>query len=140
MGTYGRGRSGRDAEKGGSARGTQQTAIEKRKAGAVSLLALTAEYLILRYPLFKLHGMMDWPWILFLTGIVVIAVSGLVKGKKALPVLTAAGYIVGFFLGYLFQFDYGRELNSLWIIWTVCYAAAILAGVFITIPRRVRNV
>ena len=102
--------------------------MKKRTAGFVSLLVLTAEYFIIRYPLFKLHGMKEWPLCLFMAGAVVISVSGLVKTDRILPVCTALGYSAGFILGYLFQFDYGRGLNSMWIIWTFCFAAAAAAG------------
>ncbi len=113
--------------------------MRKRIAGLVSLLALTGGYGVIRYPLFALHGMKDWPLVLFIAGVLIIALSGLLKGDKSVPVFTALGYIVGFVLGYIFQFDYGREQNSMWIIWTGCYAAAILAGVCVMIWNRRRG-
>ncbi|MCM1055509.1 MAG: hypothetical protein NC394_08310 [Bacteroides sp.] len=102
--------------------------MKKRLNGALSLAGLIGAYLILRYPLFFLHGMKQWPFILFAFGGIVIAVSGLVFGKKILPLSTLIGYTVGFVLGYLFQFDYGIGLNSLWIIWTCVYLAAVFVG------------
>lgn len=102
--------------------------MKKRIPGALSLLGLICAYLIIRYPLLFLHGMKEWPFDLLVFGVLIIAVSGLILCKKFLPVFTLAGYVVGFALGYLFQFDYGRELNSMWIIWTCVYLAAVLAG------------
>ena len=103
--------------------------MKKRLAGALSLAGLAGAYWALRYPLLFLHGMKQWPLALFIAGAVVIAVSGLALGRKALPILTLAGYAAGFILGYLFQSDYGAGQNSLWIIWACVDLAAILVGV-----------
>lgn len=113
--------------------------MKKRTAGAISLTGLTAAYLILRYPLFFLHGMKDWPFILFIAGTVVIVISGVAFDKKALPVLTLAGYIIGFISGYIFRSDYDIGLNNLWIIWTCVYFGAILAGAAAEIFLGIRN-
>lgn len=102
--------------------------MKERKTGILSLLGLTGSYFLVRYPLFFLHGMKEWPFDLFILGAVVITLSGLVYKGKVLPVLTAAGYLVGFFVGYLFQTDYGIDLNSLWLIWSGVYLACILLG------------
>ena len=113
--------------------------MKKRMAGAFSLLGLIGAYLALQYPLFFLHGMKDWPLFLFAAGVIVTIVSGLIFGRKILPVLTVSGYIAGFFLGYIFQFDYGAGLNSLWIIWTCIDFGAILVGVAVEIFFRSRK-
>ncbi len=105
--------------------------MKKRKVGLLSLIGLAGGYLVLRYPLFSLHGMKDWPFVLFIVGTITISISGFVLGKKVIPVLTLVGYIVGFILGYIFQFDYGPDglgLNSMWIIWTCVYLVTILIG------------
>ncbi len=102
--------------------------MKNRKMCLISLAGLTASWLILRWPLFFLHGMREWPFVLFVSGILVAAVSGLVFEKKILPVFTLAGYDLGFFLGYCFQRDYGPGLNSLWIIWSCVYLGVVLAG------------
>lgn len=102
--------------------------MKKHMFGVFSLLGLAGAYLTLRYPLFFLHNMKDWPFVLFAVGAVIIIISGLVFGKKILPVLTVSGYIVGFILGCKFQSDYGIGLNNRWIIWTMVYLGAVLAG------------
>jgi len=80
--------------------------------------------------------MKDWPFVLFIVGIIIISVSGLALGRKVLPALTAIGYIVGFVLGYIFQFDYGPGLNSLWEIWTCVYLMAISFGIIVGFCRK----
>lgn len=102
--------------------------MKKRLYAILSLAFLTLSYLAVRYPLLGLHGMKQWPFALFIFGAALIAVFGIGMKRKLLPVLTSAGYIAGFFAGYLFQYDYGIGLNSFWIIWTSVFLVFILAG------------
>lgn len=106
--------------------------MKKYASCVLSVIGLIGSYLVLRYPLLFLHGMKQWPYALFLVGVIIIVISGLVLSRKILPFFTLAGYIVGFIFGYIFQFDYGsnyNRLNSFWIIWTCVYLVAILAGI-----------
>lgn len=105
--------------------------MKNRRTGFLSLLGLTVQYWALRYPLFFLHGMKAWPLTLFVPGAIIITVSGVALCRKALPVFAAAGYGVGFILGYVFQWDYGRGQNSLWIIWACVYLAFLILGIVI---------
>ncbi len=106
--------------------------MKKYASFVLPVIGLIGTYLVLRYPLLFLHGMKQWPLALFLVGVIIIVISGLVLNRKILPFFTLAGYIVGFIFGCIFQFDYGPDynrLNSFWIIWTCVYLAAILAGI-----------
>ena len=114
--------------------------MKKQWITILSLIALVAACIILRFPLFQLHGMLKWPVYLFAVGIIVIAVSGFGFRRNLLPVLTAIGYIVGFCLGYVFQFDYGIGLNSLWIIWTCIYGAFIVIGIAVEVFFRKQKI
>lgn len=110
--------------------------MKKRLTGILSLIGLVGAYWALRYPLFFLHGMKEWPMILLILGIIVISVSGILFDRKFLPIFTAVGYPLGFALGYWFQFDYGHGQNSLWIIWTCVFLAAVLIGTGIEFSAR----
>lgn len=103
--------------------------MKRRTVGLLSLVVLAGEYLAVRFPLFSLHRMKDWPLFLLLFGVIIVAISGLAFGGRLLPALTAVGYMAGFIAGFLFQFDYGRELNSMWVIWTCVYLTVIFIGV-----------
>ncbi len=106
--------------------------LKKYAFCVLPMIGLTGSYLVLRYPLFFLHGMKQWPLALFLAGVIIVVISGLVLSRKILPLFTLAGYVVGFIFGCIFQFDYGPDynrLNSFWMIWTCIYFAAILAGI-----------
>lgn len=70
--------------------------MKKYIVSIASLILLIVAYLLLRYPLFHLHGMKKWPFYLFAVGFIVIAVSGFGCKSKMLPLLTVAGYILGF--------------------------------------------
>ena len=105
--------------------------MRKRVTGIAALASIVAAYVVFRYPLFSLHGMKDFPLYLCILGAVLIAISGIVKGNRILPVATALGYIIGFPAGKLFERNYGEGLNSMWIIWLICFAAAIVLGVIV---------
>lgn len=105
--------------------------MRKRTVGIAALAAIVAAYVVFRYPLFSLHGMKDFPLYLCILGAVLIAISGIGKGNRTLPVAVALGYILGFPAGKLFEQNYGQGLNSMWIIWLICFAAAILLGIIL---------
>jgi hypothetical protein len=107
--------------------------MKKRGIGFVSLLVLLGSYWLFRYPLFETHGMKDWPLCLLVVAMVVTVISGVIMTGKVLPISAVCGYLLGFFAGYLFQFDYGEGRNSLWIIWTCCFGAAVIIGILISV-------
>lgn len=105
--------------------------MSKRATGIAALSAIVAAYVVFRYPLFSLHGMKDFPLYLCILGAVLIVISGVLKGNRILPIAAALGYIIGFPAGKLFEQNYGEGLNSMWIIWLGCFAAAVLLGIII---------
>ena len=118
--------------------------MKKRIAGIASLLVLIGSYLLFRYPLLDLHGMKEWPFDLLIPGIAAIVVAGIILGKRIVPVFTAAGYILGFFVGLLLQSDrYNANSstysNNMWAIWTVFYLAVIAAGVIAEIINEIMS-
>lgn len=92
-----------------------------------SLLILCAGFILCRYGFFIIHGMRDWPLILFLVALAVIGLSFLFKAR-VVPMATALAYSAGFAVGVIFQSNGadpgGGRTNSLWLIWT-----AVLIGV-----------
>ena len=112
--------------------------MKKDKTKTISLISLISMYLIIRYPLFSLHGMKDWPFILFGANAVIIVIASMVFYKQKLPIFVTSAYAISFVIGYLFQFDYGHGLNSMWIIWTVSNFIIIIIG-FIYEKRRLNE-
>lgn len=102
--------------------------MSKRATGIAALAVIVAAYVVFRYPLFSLHGMKDFPLYLCILGAVLIVISGVLKGNRILPIAATLGYIIGFPAGKLFEQNYGEGLNSMWIIWLICFAASILLG------------
>ena len=98
----------------------------------LSLGVLCSGFVLCRYVFFDIHGMKQWPVILFAIGIIAVAISFILEGKTT-PVCTAFSYIAGFVVGVMFQTDGtdagGTTTNNLWIIWTVVFICLILAGV-----------
>lgn len=106
--------------------------MNKRIKAVISLLVLEFAYLIIRYPLFDLHGMIQWPIYLNIAGAAIIVVS-IMMGKSITPAFTVSGYILGFALGYLFEQSSnpsGSQIASnLWQIWLLVFVVAIFIGV-----------
>ena len=97
----------------------------------LSLALLCIGFVLCRYVCFDIHGMKEWPVILFVIGIIVMAISFILEGRIT-PVCTAFSYTVGFIAGVIFQSDGtdpgGGRTNNLWKIWTVVFLCLILAG------------
>lgn len=96
------------------------------------IAVLCGGFILCRYILFSLHGMREWPVILFAVGVVILTVSFLAKAKY-IPTVTAAAYPLAFLLGALLQSDGvdpgGGRTNNLWIIWTVVFIGMIFISV-----------
>ena len=105
--------------------------MKKRIIGIVALIVLFVEYLLLRYPLFYLHRMKEWPLDLVAAALVISGIAVWVR-NSTVPVCTAIGYAVGFLAGYFFQTtDSIKGTNNLWIVWTITMIGFILLGVIL---------
>lgn len=86
---------------------------------AVAMIGLS--YLLVRFVLFDLHGMKEWPNILALFSIVVIVMASILK-KRVIFIGVIFGYLVGFALAMIFSTSGvdagGGATNNAWIIWT----------------------
>lgn len=98
----------------------------------ISIFLLCFGYILTRYIFFDVHGMKQLPFILFVCGIAVIAVSFITK-TKWISVITALSYIGGFVVGVIFQTNAvdegGGRTNNLWIIWTVVYICFVFLAI-----------
>lgn len=98
----------------------------------IALGILLVGYILCRYVFFEVHGMKEFPKVLLILGLVVMAISAL-KKKKILPYFISAGYIIGFVFGFIFQVTKidanGVSVNNLWVIWAVVNIAFIGVGI-----------
>lgn len=104
--------------------------IKKRLALTLSGAAiLTAEWLLVRFPLLDLHGMKEWPWDLFVIGLIAVVIAGALGAKwAALGAVT--GYLTGFFCGVIFNFPGpAPDTTAGWAVWTFVFLAGILLGI-----------
>lgn len=103
-----------------------------RQSALLSIVILFLEYLLIRYVLFDLHSMKDWPTVLFVSCFVLIAICFFIK-KTIAPHIISISYVIGFVLGYIFQSSEidagGGSTNNLWLIWTI----TIFVFIFIAI-------
>lgn len=100
--------------------------------GVLASLAMLLSFIFCRYVFFDLHGMKQWPFYLFVFGLM-ITLIGAVFEARCVMLLTATGYIGGFALGILFGVDHadsgGGRSNNMWVIWTVSFLIIILVGI-----------
>jgi len=99
---------------------------------AGAFVALFVSFLLCRYVLLGLHGMKQWPVIMFLFGLIFIVIAAIFDGRKVM-ICTVAGYIGGFVLGMLFN-NYGVDqgggrTSNAWKIWTVSFIVIMIAGI-----------
>lgn len=106
--------------------------IKYKQSALLSLIILFLGYILIRYLFFDLHGMKDWPTVLFVSCFAILIVHFFIKAKFA-PLIVSVFYSVGFVIGLIFQTDGvdagGGATNNLWLIWTT----VILVSFFISI-------
>lgn len=100
--------------------------------GILASLAMLLGFIFCRYVFFDLHGMKQWPFYLFLFGLMITVIAAIFEARGVM-LLTATGYIGGFALGILFGVDHadpsGGRSNNIWLIWTVSFLIIILVGI-----------
>lgn len=100
-----------------------KTAVHFLSAGI-----LCAGFAVIRYFLFDLHGMKQWPLILFIFGIAVIGTAFFANAKRV-SLFTALAYSAAFAAGAVFRTEGvdagGGKTDSLWMIWTIVFACCI---------------
>ena len=98
-------------------------------------VALSVAFLLCRYTFFALHGMMQWPFVLFVFGLISIIFAAIFNARKVM-VCTVMGYMLGFVFGTLFHWDSyhpergpGVYTNNNWALWTLFFFLLITLGI-----------
>jgi len=107
--------------------------------------ALTISFLLCRYIFFEIHSMMQWPFVLYLLGLVVILVAAVFGGRKIMY-STAWGYLISFMLGMTFnwdtyhpEFDPGVTANNNWSIWLLSFLGFLAMAIIFDIIVKRKN-
>ena len=108
--------------------------------GISASVALFVGYLLGGRLFFFLHGMDQWPIVLLVLGLIVIAISALANTRKVM-IATVVGYVVGFAFGMLFNWDTfdpnsRTYRNNNWQIWTLVFLTFIVIGIVWEIAYR----
>ena len=110
-----------------------------------AIAALSVALLVIRYALFEIHGMMQWPIALFLFGLVVIGISAIVGSQKVM-IGTVTGYVAGFVLGMVifpdvsrFDLNSGHDVYYGWAIWLGSFLFTIVVSIIWTLVSRKRS-
>lgn len=100
---------------------------------------LAAEWALVRFPLFGLHGMKEWPTDLLLFGLIAAVAAGALGAKWAV-FGTLAGYLAGFFCGVMFNYP-GKTPGTRmgWWVWTCVFLAGIALGIAASIIFAIRK-
>lgn len=99
---------------------------------------LAAEWLLVRFPLLGLHGMYEWPWDLFIVGLIAVAIAGALGAKWAV-LGTLTGYLVGFFCGIVFNIPGPNNTRLGPFIWACVFLDGILLGTALSIIFAMRK-
>ena len=98
-------------------------------------VALSVAFFLCRYTFFALHGMMQWPFVLFVFGLIAIIFAAIFDARKVMA-CTVVGYMNGFAFGMLFHWDSyhpergpGVYTNNNWLLWTLFFLLFIAIGV-----------
>jgi len=100
--------------------------------GTIGLLGIS--YWLCRFSFFEMHGMKQWPNLLAILGIVIIAIATII-GSRIIPVATVIGYMGGFIFAMIFNTDGvdpgGGRTNNAWIIWGAVFIFSIMIGIIL---------
>ncbi len=113
--------------------------MKQRMTGFMAFILLVSSYLVIRYPLFELHGMNQWPLLLFALSAAVSFLS-ISEGNNTVCVATMIGYAGGFAIARLLAVEGtdpgGGRTSNLWQIWTAVLVVAIVVGFIISIIKK----
>ena len=110
----------------------------------ICLCVLCTGFVLCRYVFLDLHGMKQWPEVLFYAGLFFLFVSFCANGTL-MPVGVGAGYPVGFAAGLRFEIvgadPHGGMTSNMWKIWGLVYFGLIVFGAIIdlVIAKRKRR-
>ncbi len=110
----------------------------------LSIIILAISYVLCRFVFFNLdwHGMKSWPSVLAIVGLFIIVVA-MIGNKKYLPFIVDGGYLIGFFVGKIFNVDGvdlgGGATSNLWEIWSIFFVSSIILGCLFEHLIRVRK-
>ncbi|MBC8530405.1 hypothetical protein [Gehongia tenuis] len=111
----------------------------RRLGAALPFVVLGAGYGLIRFVLFGMHGMKDWPDLMAGAGLAVLIAAALAGGRRT-AWASALGYAAGFLLGALLSCGGtdpgGGKTNNLWIIWAGAYGLFILGGIALDLWKR----
>jgi transcriptional regulator with XRE-family HTH domain len=117
----------------------------KISTGISASIVLFMGYLLCGHAFLFLHGMGQWPIVLLVFGLIVIAISAVSNSRKVM-IGTVAGYVIGFVCGMLFNWDTyhpergpGVYTNNNWLIWLAAFLLFIAIGVIWEIISRHRK-
>lgn len=118
--------------------------VKKVLLWILCVLAISAEYLIIQYPLFELHGMGEWPFDVMIFGAAVISVAACFDLKR-LMISASVGYFPSFFAGravgsrMLVNSHDGLPTDTVWIWFAVFFLVAILLGIVFEVLKKARR-
>lgn len=107
--------------------------------GIVTVAMIFVSYLLVRFVLFDLHGMKEWPNYLAILSISFIVGASILKKKKVF-IGVVFGYIVGFAVALIFNTSSvdatGGATNNTWLIWSVFLLVSTFVSLLISYRKK----
>ena len=114
------------------------------KVIGIELLILIISYLIVRYPLFRLHGSYDAPKLALLPAVIGVMATVIIRWPFSFEG-TSFGYLLSFAISQIFRKEYidparGDALYSNWFeIWMITYSAIVIICIVLDIVMSSRD-
>lgn len=106
--------------------------------GIFSVGLIILSYLLVRFVLFDLHGLKDWPNYLAIFSIVTLVIASIFK-KRIVFIGVIFGYLAGFAAAMIFSTSGvdagGGGTNNAWIIWTVFLLVSTVVSFLISFRK-----
>ena len=107
----------------------------------IEIIILAVSYLVVRYPLFKLHGSYDAPNLGLLPAVIGVAATAVIKWPNSF-LGTSFGYLLSFAIAQIFQKEYidpahGNTLHNNWFeIWIITYSVIVTVSILLDIAEK----
>lgn len=108
------------------------------KTNGLGLLTLIFSYFLIRFPLFHLHGMKDWPLFMFVIALISFLLLERTRKNKSMASL---GYPISFVISLVFSsrsYDQGGGvLSDGWKLWLIIYLCIVIVTFIVDRKREV---
>lgn len=108
-------------------------------SGIITVAMIFLSYLLVRFVLFDLHGMKEWPNYLAILSISFVVGASILKKKKVF-VGVVFGYLVGFAFALIFSKSGvdagGGASNNAWLLWSIFLLLSTFVSLIVSYKKK----